>query len=188
MIDRKSPPSARHPLLADRPPFAPRTRLIVLGSVLTALALIGGVFAWPMIASTVSLTLGSVGRIDCAAGTEIVFEHGIDASGSTSISSIRVTGVNTNCANSFVALALYNNSGTLVDEIVWPVSVFSGDTSVTLVADGATVSSANNSNGPVSIIYPLSQTDPEGFVDNLSVESIARAEIITLPTTRAARE
>lgn len=165
-----------------------RTRTLFVGAGLAIMAVVGGVFAWPMALSTVNRSIGSSPRVDCASGTEMIFEHGIDASENTIITSVRLTGVSSSCDGAFVALALYNNSGTLVDEIVWEVSVFPGDTSATLIANGTSVSTANNSNGPVSENYPTSQTDPEGFTDNALVSSFTRAEILTLPATRAARE
>lgn len=164
------------------------TRITIIGLIIIALAAVGGVYAWPVVVTTTELSIGDAPRIECAAGTEIIFEHGIDASENTVITSLRLTGVKTDCAGSFVALAIYNNSNVLVDEIVWELSSFEGDSSINLIADGTTTSTSNTSNGNISEIYPVSQSDPEGFSDNLAVSSISRAEIITLSSDRAARE
>lgn len=164
------------------------TRITIIGLMIIAISAVGGVYAWPVAVTTTELSVGDSPRIECATGTQIIFEHGIDASENTVITSVRLTGVKIECVDSFVSLAIYNNSNVLVDEIVWQVSAFAGDSRINLIADGTTISTSNISNGDISEIYPVSQSDPEGFSDNLAVSSISRAEIITLSSDRAARQ
>ena len=163
-------------------------RVVVLGIVgIVAL----GVYA--VLAAAFNST-GSIQRASdvvdvpsCNVGTEISVGHSVDASGNTRVSTVQVSGINARCDGAPVALVFVDQSGAVLDEIVWVLDLRPGDQSITAAANGSITSANNTSTSGASLNYPASQTNPEGLSANLMSSDVFGVTFIDIPNERAAR-
>ena len=88
------------------------------------------------------------------------------------ITRISVEGIPVSCDGKYLRITVYNSNSAVLESVVWLLDqVNAGDTSISAIADGSTItnSSANN----VSRIFPSSETNPLG----LTLESLDPAAI-----------
>lgn len=139
--------------------------------------------------SVSELTFGTTTTPSCTQSANIEFEQIVSGSANeTLITRVDITGISASCDGEVVALEILGTGGTLLDEIIWTLDLDAGDTSITLRADGSSISGSNTSDGSVSINYPASQSDPEGLASNLLARNVIDVQIVVLQGSRAALE
>lgn len=163
-------------------------RIIIATLALSVLAGTGSILAANISVPTANIALGTDNLAFCATGATVEYGLRIASNNTTVVDSVRVTGIPTSCDGEFIALRLFNSSGTLLDEIVWTLDARTGDTSITAIADETTISTSNGSSAGASLSYPTSQTDPEGLATAITASTITRIELLHLPASRAAQE
>lgn len=163
-------------------------RILIATIALIALAGTGSILAANISLPTANIALGTDDLAFCATGTNVEYGLRIAANNTTVVDSVRVTGIPTSCDGEFIALRLFNSSGTLIDEVVWSLEARTGDTTITAIADETTTSTSNASASGASLSYPTSQTDPEGLATAITASSITRIELEHLAISRAAQE
>lgn len=124
----------------------------------------------------------------CQNNTGVSFTQSVNSSGTVEVDAISVTGISADCDGEVVAVVIYDSGSTILDEVIWTLALTSGDTGISLAADGSTTDASNSSSGGISTNYPASQADPEGLAQNLISSDISFVEFIHLTETRAARE
>jgi len=163
-------------------------RILIATIALVALAGTGSILAANINIPTANIALGTDNLAFCATGTNVEYGLRIATNNTTVVDSVRVTGIPTTCDGEFIALRLFNSSGTLIDEIVWNLDARIGDTTITAIADETTTSTSNGSSSGASLSYPTSQTDPEGLATAIAASAITRIELEHLAASRAAQE
>lgn len=121
--------------------------------------------------NTVEKGSGIIDLPSCLDESEVAMDYSTAASGATSITGVRVSGVTSQCSGFYISLKMLNSSGETVDEVIWNPTLSAGDTSITLRADGSTTSGSNSSSVSVSTVWPISQSSPEGL------QSVAAADV-----------
>lgn len=166
----------------------PKTAIMAAIAVTSLASLVGVIYAANLSLPDSNLSAGTDDVSFCASGTNIQYGLRLTAAGATVVDSIRITGIPVACSGQFIALQIYNSSGTLLDEVVWQLVARAGDTSITAIADESTTSTSNASVSSASLSYPTSQTDPEGLATAITASQISRVEVVQLPANRAAQE
>lgn len=106
---------------------------------------------------------GLVSTPACLVAAKVDFSYSIGSGGSTNVTGVTITGVSSDCSGDYISLKVLNSSGETIDEIIWHPFINSGDTTITLRANGSSTQSSNSSSNGVTTSWPDSQTSPEGI-------------------------
>jgi hypothetical protein len=157
-------------------------------SVLLATAtfgIAGASFAAQIALNTVEKGSGVVETPICLNSAKVDFSYAVADNGDTTISKVAVTGIDAGCSGNYISLKITNSSGSTLDEIIWHPTLSTGDTGITLRADGSTTSISDSTAGGISTSWPSSQASPEGL-QSIAATSVQTAILSLLKASRAA--
>lgn len=127
---------------------------------------------------------GAVASDSCTREPITVFDQEFVGTDSK-ITRITIRDIPVSCEGKYLRIQLFNSSNSQLESIVWQLSKVSAtDESITVIADGSTLSDSNSSISNVSLNYPESETDPLGLtlstidpsqIDSYEIQSFDRS-------------